>query len=103
MTYLAEHYSGNLPNIYIYSDIAEASLVGDVEASLRRIVQVGQQEHWTYECSTFNRLQFVPMAKNRFRNISVYLITDTGETIPFLPGKTAATLQIRKAESNYAS
>lgn len=82
-------------NILIYSDIASETIVGDIESSLLRNVVV-EQDHWKMQCTNFNKVQYVPVAKQLINTITMYIYTDYGERVPFLDGRVVCTLDIRK-------
>lgn len=85
-------------NLMVYCDLAETTIVGDVEAPLLRAIPV-QDEHWKYQCSSFNNQQFIPISKREVRTISIYIFTDFGELVPFTTGRTIVTLELRKVKS----
>ena len=85
-------------NLMVYCDLAKATIVGDTEAPLLRSVPVTGQ-HWENQCTTFSRIQYVPVSKKSIRSISVYIYTDWGEPIPFTHGRTTCTLEFKKVPS----
>lgn len=84
-------------NLMVYTDIAESSIIGDVEAPLLRVVPV-EEGHWKYQCTTFNKIQYVPVSRNQLRSITMYIYTDYGEFVPFTDGRTIVTLDIRRVK-----
>ncbi len=97
------HHTGNKPMdlhkgfyaMYVYCDLLEPRIVGDAKVPLLRIVPIegtmGQMVTKTYE-----NMQYVPVLKKQFRTIEVYIMTDTGELVPFNAAKLVITLHFRK-------
>ena len=46
----------------VYTNIAQGGIVGDIEAPLLRVVPV-EREHWTYQCTQFNSIQYLPLSQ----------------------------------------
>lgn len=90
--------AAGLHNIYVYCDLADMTIVGDTLAPLLRIVPV-QSDHWVYQFESFNKIQYVPLAKHRTKTITVYLRSASGEPIQFTSGHTVVTLDIRRVKS----
>lgn len=87
-------------NMMVYSDVAESSLVGDVEAPLLRVVPV-IQKHWRYQCTEFTTPQYIPVSQKNVKSISMYIYTDYGQLVPFTDGRTIVTLDFRKTNPLY--
>lgn len=87
-----------IKSIYVYSNIAENNRVGDTESPLLRIVPVNNKRHWTTQYVEYQKIQYIPVSQKRFRQISVYLRSDTGEIIPFTNGRTIVTLEFRRVK-----
>ena len=84
-------------NIMVYSDIATASVVGDIEAPLLRSIPVNEG-HWKYQSTAVNKIQYVPVSKKEVRTISIYIYTDYGEPVPFTTGRTVVTVELRRVK-----
>lgn len=85
-------------NLMVYSDIAQSSIVGDIEAPLLRVVPVNDG-HWKYQCTTFSKIQYLPISQKNIQTITVYIYTDFGTPVPFNDGKTIVTLDFRRVKS----
>jgi hypothetical protein len=85
-------------NLWVYTDIISSCIVGNIEAPLLRVVPV-QGEHWNYQCTTFDKIEYLPVSKSSVSSISVYIYTDYGEPVPFNEGKTVVTLSFRRVKS----
>ena len=50
---------------------------------------------------TFSNLVYVPVQKKQFDTIEVNIMTDTGEPMPFAPGKSTVLLHFRRSSNPY--
>ena len=87
-----------VPTIMVYCDILQSSVVGDISAPLLRSIPV-QGDHWTIQNSTFNSIQYCPIAQKNIRSIGIYLRSHLGEVIQFNSGLTIVTLDFRRVKS----
>lgn len=92
--------SSNLDLIYVYCDLVESMLVGDTKAPLLRIVDKSEKTTGV-AYRTFNPIQFVPVQKKSFDTIEVKLAIDTGNVVPFFPGKCVLVLEFRRKAHDY--
>ena len=90
--------------VYVYCDLLEHVMVGDIEAPLLRIVNrktdVSRVDD-TVEHTTFNLIQYVPLQKKSFDTIDILLATDHGEPLKFVPGKAIVVLEFRRTVHPY--
>jgi len=82
-------------SLYVYSDLVEEQLVGDVRAPLLRIVNV-EGENSDIITHAYNKPYFLPLKKREFDTIEIYIRDDTGQKVPFQRGKVIVTLAFRK-------
>ena len=104
---VSENVEGHLPvdvnggfyGLYVYCDIVENHLVGDVSAPLLRIVPVQKSgvTQGDVIAHTFSTPHYVPVKRKNFENIQMDIRTDTGEKVPFQHGKLTTTLHFRKS------
>ena len=104
---MSENVEGHLPvdvnggfyGLYVYCDIVENHLVGDVSAPLLRIVPVQKSgvTQGDVIAHTFSTPHYVPVKRKNFENIQMDIRTDTGERVPFQRGKLTTTLHFRKS------
>jgi len=84
-------FSAGFDNIFIYCDVLVSVLVGDTKTPLLRLVNrktdVGQSHH-SVEHVAFNPVQYVPLQNKCFDTVTIHLMTDHGEPMPFAPGKS---------------
>ena len=88
--------NAGLYSMYVYCDIIQAQLIGDVEVPLLRIVPV-EGKHGDMITKTFQNLQYVPIVKKQFSTVEMDIKTDTGEKVPFESGKLITTLHLRRS------
>ena len=85
--------------MYVYCDIAQHQLVGDVSAPLLRIVPVKKSgvAQGDVIAHTFSTPHYVPVKLKNFETIQMDIRTDTGEKVAFQRGKLTITLHFRKS------
>jgi len=91
-------------NVYVYCDLLEHVMVGDIKAPLLRIVNrttdVARIDD-IVEHTAFNPIQYVPLQKKSFDTIDILLATDEGLLLPFVPGKAIVVLEFRRMVHPY--
>jgi len=98
------HLSAKINNVYIYCDLLEHVLVGDTKTPLLRIVNRKtdvRRLHDSVEHVTFNPVQYVPLQKKCFDTVSIQMMTDFGQPMPFVPGKSLVVLEFRRMAHPY--
>ncbi len=80
-------YDGSIDTIYIYSDIVQPQLVGDVVSPLLGIVPV-KTARGSRQVFTFKSPTYLPVSKQDFSSIHVKLRTPKGKPIPFPENST---------------
>jgi len=70
-------------------------MVGDVTAPLLRIVNMKvTQSHAVHHI--MNPPLFMPVQKKNFDTIEINFMTDTGEPVPFMNGKSIVVLEFKR-------
>jgi len=91
-------------NVYVYCDIFEHVMVGDIKAPLLHIVNrttdVARIDD-IVEHTAFNPIQYVPLQKKSFDTIDILLATDEGLPLPFVPGKAIVVLEFPRIVHPY--
>lgn len=84
--------------LYIYCDIIEPQLIGDVMAPLLRIVSVDKSTYMFSDQKTciFSKPHYVPVLLTDFENIEIDIRLDTGYAVPFQFGTSCVKLHFRK-------
>ena len=90
-----------LEAVYVYCDLIESRVVGDVLAPLLRTVPLGNRAtdvvHFIFE-----KPNYVPLNRFNFNSVEVLLTTDSGKTLSFEDGKCVVTLHFRRRKpENY--
>ncbi|XP_070515047.1 uncharacterized protein [Cardiocondyla obscurior] len=90
-----------IPNkMFVYCDICEPYVVGDVRAPLLRVVPIEcHGSDYIYGASQvkyFSPLQYIPLRQTNFRRIEINIKDELGERIPFLSGTLIVTLHFRR-------
>ena len=86
--------------MYIYSDVVETQIVGDVRANVLRVVAPrGEPNEIVHE--NFPNLFYNPVRLNRIKTIEVLLRGDTGEPISFKGGVVTLTLMFVRNENEW--
>jgi len=91
-------------NVYVYCDLLEHVMVGDIKAPLLRIVNrqtAVSRINDKVEHTAFNPVQYVPLQKKSFDTIDILLATDYGESLPFVPGKAIVVFEFRRTVHPY--
>lgn len=84
-------------NTLVYTDICEATIVGDTQYQLLRAVAVSDG-HWKSQCTIYDRPQYVRVNRKHIGTISLYIYTDYGKKVPFTHGRTVVTLNLRRVQ-----
>ena len=82
--------------LYIYSDVANYTFIGDVTAPILRVVPFQRTKDNVHFHQEFVNLHYVPVAKSFIDQVNVSIKGDTGEDIPFVTGKTLVKLHFRE-------
>ena len=94
------HLSATINNVFVYCDLLEHVMVGDTKTPLLRIVnrKTDVRQPWdSVEHVTFNPVQYVPVQKKCFDTVAVQMMTDFGQPMPFVPGKSLVVLEFRRS------
>ena len=81
--------------MYIYSDIASFSLVGDTQTPLLRVCSTSGT-NGDKRRVTFTNPQYMPVAYRDFETIEININNELGEPMPFMQGKSVCTLHFRR-------
>jgi len=88
--------TGNIQSVYVYCDLVEHVVVGDVMAPLLRIVDMKRPtDHGTMH-RMLTRPLYVPLQNKHFDTIGINIMTDTGHPVPFVGGKSVVVLEFKR-------
>ena len=83
------------PALYVYSDIVEYQVVGDVKVPLLRTVPIdGQMGDFVHK--EFIRPYYKPITQGYINSILIEIKDDTGQDLEFKTGKVICTLYFRR-------
>jgi hypothetical protein len=90
----------SLQSLYVYLNIVDSQIVGDVRAPLLRIVSARGKDGEIITID-YDSPQYVPLATKEFETVEVLITDDTGRKIPFERGRVVITLSFRLRQSPY--
>lgn len=85
--------------LYVYTDVCEPTIVGDVQASLLRIVPVNYENSSfaSVQCIGFAPINYMSLIRNNFRSITIDIRDHLGQSAPFESGTSLVQLHFRKS------
>ena len=89
-----------MQSLFIYLNIVEPQIVGDVLAPLLRTVPAQGKMNDVITLN-YENPHYVPVTKKDFEIMEVLITSDTGEKIPFERGRVVLTLNFRPRRSPY--
>ncbi|GFT09034.1 uncharacterized protein F54H12.2 [Trichonephila clavipes] len=93
-SYIADP-NASFPLIYVYSDLVEPQIVGDVQAPLLKIVKVEGKDGEVVNAH-YTRPHYVPVIRRHFQTVEMVLRLHSGELVPFEREKVIAVLWHRR-------
>jgi hypothetical protein len=87
-------------SLFVYCDIAEHVVVGDVKVPLLRTVNISGKEGVMIS-KIYQTVQYVPIQRKQFDTIEIDIRDDTGRRVPFQRGKVIVTLHFRLKKPAY--
>jgi len=82
--------------LFVYCDVLEHVVVGDVMAPLLRIVDMKHATENGRMHKILNPPLYVPLQKKNFDTIEINIMCDTGGPVPFAHGKSVAVLEFKR-------
>ena len=79
--------------LYIYSDLASFTFIGDVTAPILRVLPFESKIENSHLHQEFFNVHHVPVANSFIDQVHMSIKGDTGENVPFISGKTLVKLQ----------
>ena len=84
-------------HLYVYSDIAEHTFIGNIKAPLLRVLPfMPRKSSSLHNYQEFRNLHYVPVSKSEFDTIHINIRGDTGDLIHFVGGKSVVKLHFRQ-------
>jgi hypothetical protein len=87
-------------SLFVYCDIVEPVVVGDVRAPLLRVVNISGKEGLTIS-RIYQNVQYLPIQRKQFDTIEIDIRDDTGEKVAFERGKVIVVLHFRRRRPSY--
>ena len=87
-------------SLYVYCDILEDVVVGDVKAPLLRTVNINGKDDKMVS-RIYQTVQYVTVQRRQFDTIEIDIRDDTGRRVPFQRGKVIVTLHFRLRKPSY--
>ena len=81
-------------SLYVYCDIIEPTVAGDVKISLLRCVNISGKHGETVD-RIYETVHYVSLHREQFDSIDMSIRDDTGRSVPFQRGKVIVTLHFR--------
>ncbi|XP_048510813.1 uncharacterized protein LOC125500777 isoform X2 [Athalia rosae] len=90
--------AGMPAQMFVYCDITEPRIVGDVYAPLLRIVQTNGKDlrHGSSETKTLSPPHYLPLLNSNFRTIDIDIRDQLRRPLPFTHGTLTVTLRFRR-------
>jgi len=85
-----------VPTLFVYCDILEYVVVGDIMAPLLCMVDMKRKRTYGKMHETPAAPLYVPLQKKHFDPIEINIMTDTGEPVHFAEGKTVTVLEFKR-------
>lgn len=90
-----------LHSLYIYTNIVQPSLVGNVNTLLLRVVNIPSEIGFGVQISkVYNKPHYKPLLMTEFDTIEIVIKDDTGTTVPFNLWRSIITLHFRRITQN---
>ena len=85
--------------MFVYSDVADYTYVGNITAPILRIVSYKQSKSSTQLHQEFVNLHYVPLAKSYIDQVHIDIKDEIGRSVPFVGGKTLVKLHFKRIKS----
>ena len=82
---------------YVYCDLIEPVFVGDTKTQLLRTANIDAGAHGVAN-HIYTLPIYIPLQKKHFDTVEINIMTDTGEPVPFVSGRSVVTLHFRRIE-----
>ena len=81
---------------FVYINIVETSLVGEVYVPLLRSVSIVKRKYGQMVHQVIDNPVYIPLNRKNINSLEVQICDDSGELIPFKSGKTHMLLEFKK-------
>lgn len=93
--------NGTPNTMYVYTDICEPYITGDVHTPLLRVVPIAAADNYNYgsvRIRSFSPPRYVPLLRTSFQTITIDIRDEFGEPIPFEHGTLTVTLHFKRID-----
>lgn len=94
--------TNGIPDMFfVYTDISESYITGDVHTPLLRVVPFAATDNYNYgsvKIKSFSPPRYVPLLRTSFQTITIDIRDEFGEPIPFEYGTLTVTLQFKRTD-----
>ena len=87
-------------SLFIYCDIVDPVVVGDVRVPLLRVVNIAGKEGAIIS-RMYQNIQYVPILRKQFDTIEIDIRSDFGQNVAFERGKVIVVLHFRRRKPSY--
>ena len=91
-----KNYLNEINTFYVYSDIVEYQVVGDVNAPLLRLVASNQTNGLNFMSKVFDSPHYLPVSRNNINTIEIDIRSSLGDPIYFTSGEVVVKLHFRR-------
>jgi len=87
--------------LFVYTDICEPYITGDVHTPLLRVVPSAIADNYNYgsmKIKSFSPPRYLPLLRTTFQTITIDIRDEFGDPIPFEHGTLTVTLQFRRTD-----
>lgn len=91
--------TGAMPSsMFVYSDISENCITGDVQTPLLRVVPIDADnfQYGTTKIKSFSAPRYIPLIRNNLHTIEIDIRDEFGNSIPFEQGTLTVTLHFKR-------
>lgn len=98
----ANLYLGLPSQLYVYCDIIQPQMVGDVMSPLLRIISLDPATYvyGSNKMHIFSPPHYIPIMRREFDTIEIDIRTNTGEKVPFQFGTSCVKLHFKRRHTN---
>jgi len=83
-------------SLYVYTNLVEPQIVGDIQAQLLRIVPIKERSKEPNQVVSFQHVQYLPIINTGTESVEVVIRRDDGRKPSFQSGKVIVSLHFKK-------
>ena len=85
---------------FVYCDLIEPVFVGDTKTQLLRTTNIDEGANGVAN-NIYTLPVYIPLHKKHFSTVEINIMTDTGEPVPFVSGRSVVVLHFRRTSNPY--